>query len=277
MGHLSYVCVWGRERERGTVRGSLLWFSFLQHPISVAMERQFLSPIGGEINTIFNWLQGLPPARERRRTAPHTQPHTHAHMRTHTHTKNLYTKACFNMCTYTDYPIHRPSSSCKPVFGHSEQISCSVCLRARQRPRGNKNLLHVFFAILGACCSGTKECLTPLLPFLPPWLSFSLSPVSPSLPHRPLCIISLCSLSLALWTCLSLWLSVPPAIIPWHQGHNANISARAVNITKTETNYSKCKNTPPLFWFTKINLFCIFLGCRSYSGDNSFKADRGLI
>ena len=85
----------GKERER-VADGTALFF--LPSAPSVAMERQFHSPIGGEINTIFNWLQGLPPCVRvgallqihNPRHCTDTHAHTHMYMCntpwcTHTH------------------------------------------------------------------------------------------------------------------------------------------------------------------------------------------------
>ena len=49
--------------KEGVVDHTALFF--LPSAPSVAMERYFFAPIGGEINTIFNWPGGLPPVWER--------------------------------------------------------------------------------------------------------------------------------------------------------------------------------------------------------------------
>lgn len=66
----------------------LLWCSSPWLLLSVAMERLFSSPIGEEINTIFNWLQGLPPAREKESSYKHT--HIHTYTDYHTQTQSRY-------------------------------------------------------------------------------------------------------------------------------------------------------------------------------------------
>lgn len=89
----------------------LLWCSSPRLLLSVAMERPFSSPIGEEINTIFNWLQGLPlPEREL--------------LQTHT-------------CTPTQITTHRhsPGTRCLP-----ERIWEDVCMCVRS----NKSFPHLY-------------------------------------------------------------------------------------------------------------------------------------
>lgn len=77
-----YVCVCDKRGSRMV----LLWCSSPWLLLSVAMERLFSSPIGEEINTIFNWLQGLPPTREKESSNKYTHTLTHLHILPHTDT-----------------------------------------------------------------------------------------------------------------------------------------------------------------------------------------------